>query len=205
MAQEDSQKKFLMTIFAVGACLVLVFFILMVVAFYLFVSQIGAEKPTVVLPFKDDGQKLVLTNNLTAQDPTYAQLLQFMKDDDTENVSWSSGQSIVRLHDNAEKKGIKAGVLEMKPLGYTENGVQMIYACNVFHTTDQGTVYVKSPGQESDVSGDDVVIFGKGRLGNDEVYYVPLDTAIGKSYAQLDESMGTLMLDYPVIVDTYYW
>lgn len=89
-----------------------------------------------------DGRKMILHNNPTATDPTYDELINFIKADWTDNNNSNPGSYVCAdyacdLHDNAEKAGIKAGVVAIE---FTDNGDG--HACNAFNTTDKGLVFV---------------------------------------------------------------
>lgn len=88
-----------------------------------------------------DGQVLTLTNYDNAVDPTYDQLIAFLKTDETDEEPYTStyvcSDFARTLHDNAEKNGISAGWVG----AYGCN-----HAFNVFQTTDEGTVYIDCTG-----------------------------------------------------------
>ena len=103
--------------------------------------------PVYTLPFADEnGNRLHITNNRSAADPTFDQVLAFLQQDDTNalaisNKNASQSQSVVRLHDNAEKAGIRAGVVELKIPNETD-----VYSLNVFDTVDKGRIMVDPMG-----------------------------------------------------------
>lgn len=88
-----------------------------------------------------DGQVLELTNYNNAVNPTYDQLLSFLKEDKTDEKPYTSTYACSDfakdLHDNAEKAGIKAGWVGSDSADH---------AFNVFETTDAGTVYIDCTG-----------------------------------------------------------
>jgi len=74
--------------------------------------------PTVDLHLKTpDGKTAHITNNHSATNVTYRQLLQFLEQDDTDSTlgkyQATRVAAAVRLHDNAEKQGIRADVAEV--------------------------------------------------------------------------------------------
>jgi hypothetical protein len=91
-----------------------------------------------------DGRKIVLTNNNSAVNPTYAQLIAFLKKDKTDQLKYTSkykcGDFAETLHNNAEKAGYKAGWICMKSINH---------AANMFQTKDKGTVYIDCTGVPS--------------------------------------------------------
>jgi hypothetical protein len=88
-----------------------------------------------------DGQVLELINYNNAINPTYDQLLSFLKEDKTDEKPYTStyvcSDFAKDLHDNAEKAGIKAGWVGSDSADH---------AFNVFKTTDSGTVYIDCTG-----------------------------------------------------------
>ncbi len=100
-----------------------------------------------MLPFADEnGNRLLITNNRSAADPTFDQVLAFLQHDDTNalatrNLNVGPGPSIVRLHDNAEKAGIRAGVVELQIDNVTD-----VYSLDVFDTVDKGRIMVDPMG-----------------------------------------------------------
>jgi len=89
------------------------------------------------------GKTLKLVNYANAEDPTYDELMEFLKADKTDERPYTSNyvcaDFAVTLHDNAEKAGIKAGWV---------GAYGCDHAFNVFNTTDKGTVYIDCTGQK---------------------------------------------------------
>jgi hypothetical protein len=88
-----------------------------------------------------NGEVLTLTNYKDAVNPSYDQLIKFLKKDKTDERSYTGSyvcSDFARtLHNNAEKSGIKAGWVGVRSVNH---------AFNVFETTDQGTVYIDCTG-----------------------------------------------------------
>jgi len=88
-----------------------------------------------------DGEVLTLTNYNNAVNPTYDQLLVFLKADRTDEQPYTStyvcSDFAKTLHNNAEAAGIKAGWVGAEGANH---------AFNVFETTDKGTVYIDCTG-----------------------------------------------------------
>ncbi|RPJ79347.1 MAG: hypothetical protein EHM20_01680 [Alphaproteobacteria bacterium] len=88
-----------------------------------------------------NGQVITLTNYNNAVNPTYDQLIAFLKTDRTDEKPYTStyvcSDFAKTLHDSAEKSGISAGWVGA-------NGCN--HAFNVFQTTDQGTIYIDCTG-----------------------------------------------------------
>jgi len=104
-----------------------------------------------------DGEPIELIDNPNATDPTYAELVAFIKEDSTDGHRyWSSvdvyvGSAKVAyvcsdfaedVHNNAEAAGIRAAWASIDFEGDEEG-----HACNAFETTDRGLVYVDCTGQ----------------------------------------------------------
>ena len=93
-----------------------------------------------------DGSVVKITNNDNATDPSYDQLLTFLKADKTDEHPYIDGQYICvdfakTLHDNAERSGIKAAFI-----GCDFSGNSIGHAFNMFNTTDKGIVYIDDTG-----------------------------------------------------------
>ncbi|MFZ2499106.1 MAG: hypothetical protein ACP5N0_10605 [Methanosarcina sp.] len=100
-----------------------------------------------------DGHKISLINNNSAVNPTYEQLLTFLKADKTDEKNYipgkyTCGDFAEAVHNNAEKKGYKAAwvTIEFKDV----NGG---HACNAFNTKDKGIVYIDCTGSYPHKSG----------------------------------------------------
>lgn len=90
---------------------------------------------------KASGSQVCLVNCKNATDPTWKELITFLKHDDTDEYSYIEGSFVCAdfaemLHNNAEVFGIRAAWV----------GVDFIegegHALNAFNTTDKGLVYV---------------------------------------------------------------
>jgi len=87
------------------------------------------------------GAKVRLSNNFDATDPTWGRLLEFLKQDKTDENSYrknmyESSDFAQSLHNNAEARGIKAAIVRA-----TFTGSEPHYL-NAFNTTDKGLIYV---------------------------------------------------------------
>jgi hypothetical protein len=97
------------------------------------------------------GFRVILENNPDARDPTWDQVVAFLKADKTDEMEYVAadfmcGSFAQEVHNNAEKAGMRAawvGIdLAGKPIGH---------AVNAFNTTDRGLVYSDSTGQTAQV------------------------------------------------------
>jgi hypothetical protein len=88
-----------------------------------------------------NGKVIVLTNHNDAVNPSYAQLLTFLRADRTDEIPYRSSfvcsDFARRLHDNAEAAGIKAGWVGSDSCNH---------AFNIFRTRDKGIVYIDCTG-----------------------------------------------------------
>lgn len=108
------------------------------------------------------GKHPVLLENPVARDPSYSEVMDFLKTDDTVNHKYSKPEYTCAdfaqdLQNNAERQGLNCGYASMKFCG-KENG----HAVNVFDTVDQGLVYV------DDTAGKTIVTRN---LGPGDTYY----------------------------------
>jgi hypothetical protein len=100
-----------------------------------------------------DGHMISLINNNSAANPTYNQLISFIKKDKTDERTYKPGKYTCgdfaeTVHNNAEKAGIKASWVT---IDFTnDNGG---HVCNAFKTTDKGLVYMDCTGSYPHKSG----------------------------------------------------
>ncbi len=85
---------------------------------------------------------VTLYENSAAKDPTWAQLVDFLQKDDTDQQQYIVDEFVcrhfaARLHNNAERAGIKAAYVS---IAFADDPVG--HAMNAFNTTDRGLVYV---------------------------------------------------------------
>ena len=89
--------------------------------------------------------ELHLTDNLSAEDPTWQELVDFLREDDTDKIlyvpgEFECGNFALELHDNAESGGIRAAFVAVQYLEGTPHAV------NAFKTVDKGLVYIDVTG-----------------------------------------------------------
>lgn len=93
---------------------------------------------------KASGDTVQLINYKNATDPSWDELISFLRSDPTDgftyNNSFVCADFAEMLHNNAEKEGIKAGYVSVDFLDMES------HALNVFNTTDKGTVFVDCTG-----------------------------------------------------------
>lgn len=93
-----------------------------------------------------DGEPIELINNPDATDPTYAELIAFIKADITDESlytnSYVCSDFTEAVHNNAEAAGIRAAWV-----GIDFDGDEESHACNAFETTDLGLVFIDCTGE----------------------------------------------------------
>ncbi len=104
-----------------------------------------------------DGHKITLVNNESAVDPTYKQLVEFIKEDKTNeipynNTSFVCSDAAERVHNNAEAIGFRCAwvyidfINERATRNPVTNALVVGHACNLFNTTDKGLVAIDCTG-----------------------------------------------------------
>lgn len=88
------------------------------------------------------GRPVELYENPNTTNPTWEQLLSFLRTDDTDKIDYVPGNFVCidfaeTLHNNAEKSGIRCGLVVLYPISH---------ACNAFETTDRGLVFIDCTG-----------------------------------------------------------
>jgi hypothetical protein len=126
---------------------------------------------------KGNGDPICLVDNKYAIEPTYTQVITFLKNDTTDTIPYTStfvcADYAEAVHNNAEASGIKAAYVSID----FEVGVG--HAINMFNTTDLGPVHVDCTG-----GGKQVAVpahAGAGPHSQDKIAYV----TIGKEYGSI--------------------
>jgi hypothetical protein len=132
------------------------------------------------------GFNVVLENNPDAVDPTWNQVVDFLKSDRTDEMDYIEGDFMCgsfaqEVHNNAEKAGIRAAWV-----GIDLAGEPVGHAVNAFNTTDRGLVFTDSTGRtalerkmnlrdlEAEADGGSVSV-----TGDDRVAYVEKGRELG--------------------------
>lgn len=97
-----------------------------------------------------DGEPILLIDNPAATDPTYAELVAFIQQDNTDTNNYLEDPRIgyvcadfaEDVHNNAEAAGIRAASVSV---GFEGDGEG--HALNAFETIDKGLVYIDCTGQ----------------------------------------------------------
>ena len=92
-----------------------------------------------------DGHEIYLQNNPNATNPTYDELIIFLKNDKTDLIQYTDNfvcaDFAERVHNNAEESGIRAAWVSLDFDNDNEG-----HALNAFHTVDNGLVFTDSTG-----------------------------------------------------------
>ncbi|MDV2988710.1 MAG: hypothetical protein P3T54_00920 [Dehalogenimonas sp.] len=172
----------------------------------------GVQPPYVLYP---DGPVVKLVNNPAASDPTWAELLAFIRSDSTDRNAYLQdlymcGGFAQDLHNAAEAAGIRAGWVA---IDFTDRAIG--HAATVFQTTDRGLVVIDA------TSSYDTGGRGLGQVlsdSYDKVAYVQIGSEYGVislevaaspfyndylTYLERLESFETLRADYETQVTEY--
>ena len=105
-----------------------------------------------------DGEPIVLVNNPDAEDPSWIDLYEFLRDDTTDKQEYDEDSFVCAdfaemLHNNAEAAGLRCAyvVIRLGPSELYPNGAS--HALNAFDTTDRGMVYIDSAGIPDEETG----------------------------------------------------
>ena len=147
---------------------------------------------TECIPYsKASGKQVCLINYKNATDPTWDELLSFLKNDTTDEYTYSYSSFVCAdyaevLHNNAEASGIRAAWVSVD---FAEGPG---HALNAFNTTDRGLVYVDCTGEGflplvmASVS-DTVNIIPNAECDYDKIAYI----TIGKEYGLISIDKAT--------------
>ena len=104
-----------------------------------------------------DGHTITLVNNESAVDPNYKQLVEFIKEDKTNEITYNNTSFVCsdtaeRVHNNAEAIGFRSAWVyidfanESATLNPATNALVVGHACNLFNTTDKGLIAIDCTG-----------------------------------------------------------
>lgn len=138
-----------------------------------------------------DGKPIILENNPAATDPTFDELIAFIKNDPTdtrEYIADGPGAYVCAdfaedVHNNAERAGIRAAWV-----GITFENTAEGHAINAFETTDKGIVYIDC------TSG--------GKAGNGDIDVEGWDTI---AYIRIGSEYGVIHVDHAVSLGYNYY
>lgn len=171
------------------------------------------------IPFaKPTGDIIHLTNYTHAHDPTWQELLDFLGEDNTDDIPYDINSFVCTgfaetLHNSAEKAGIRAGFVTIdfpEPPGH---------AINVFNTTDKGLIYVDNTGpgdteyrdtfiSQSKCEWDKIGYINEGQeYGNISINYKDIDPTSYNSYQEYKGLWEDVENEYLLAgdkIDNYY-
>ena len=156
----------------------------------LYYSKIKTTKE--IFHEKPDGKIIQLINYNHAQDPTWEEVLKFLKNDSTDDEFYDLDSFVCTgfaemLHNNAERAGIKTayvGIAFPEGPGHT---------LNAFNTTDKGLVYVDVTGPGFSRLRDDFLEENNSKCEWDKIGYL----AENRAY-------GTISINYSNLEPTNY-
>jgi len=125
-----------------------------------FVEEVDESEILIVHPHQSNcyestanGSWVTLVNSRNATDPTYNELIKFIKLDKTDEIEYDYNNFVCAdfaqtVHNNAENVGIKAAWVSIE-FEDKEYG----HACNAFNTTDRGMIFIDCTGADPYKSG----------------------------------------------------
>lgn len=101
-----------------------------------------------VLSYKASGEPVKLIDNESSHDPTWNELMLFLKEDDTDRILYQKDifdcvDFAERLHNNAEKAGIRAAYVSV-----VYHDLPKGHAINAFQTSDKGLTFIDCTGAQ---------------------------------------------------------
>jgi len=134
----------------------------------LYIDTLGTQVFSgIISPGRSGNSIIILENNSDAKDPTWQELLAFLREDKTDKNLYVSGEYecgnfAQELHNNAEATGIRTAFVAIHYYNADSHAV------NAFKTTDRGLVYVDVTG--STVSYPIPYMDKKVIIAKDEIY-----------------------------------
>jgi len=132
-------------------------YIILGLVFLLASSFVGCKNPLYIYEngkvlIGGDGEPIILIDNPDAADPTYAELVAFIRQDTTDakdylehpRIGYVCADFAEDVHNSAEAAGIRAASVSVDFEGNEEG-----HALNAFDTIDMGLVYIDCTGQSS--------------------------------------------------------
>ncbi|MGA9047855.1 MAG: hypothetical protein WB588_02575 [Dehalococcoidia bacterium] len=115
-----------------------------------------------------DNHYIVLRNNPSAHNPTWAELKSFLQTDQTDKHlyipgKFTCGDFAEMLHNNAEAAGIRAAIVAIELQPDSGDGSLANHSFNAFETTDRGTVYIDDVSSSQGFFADKIVNFKVGQ------------------------------------------
>jgi hypothetical protein len=139
-----------------------------------------------------DDHYVVLRNNPSARNPSWAELKDFLQADQTDRRAYVTGKFTCGdfaelLHNNAEAAGIRAAIVAivLRPAGMAEGTTN--HSLNAFETTDKGLIYIDTTSSAQGYYADKEVRVEVGKE------YEPVSIFPQPGQMQTWPSMGTLV------------
>jgi hypothetical protein len=142
-----------------------------------------------------DGNAITLVNNPNARNPSWSQLVDFLRQDPTDQMKYDYNSFVCAdfaemLHNNAEKAGWKAAYVSIELSGYPDYynlGIpsNVGHALNAFQTTDRGLIYIDSTAPMVPSGSADKTV--DVQVGKD---YIPVSIFPQSGWESTWESMG---------------
>jgi hypothetical protein len=134
-----------------------------------------------------DGKAIILDNNPDAVNPSFDELIAFIKSDPTDTKDYIAEGSNAyvcadfaeEVHNNAERFGIRAAWV-----GITFENTKEGHAINAFGTTDKGLVYIDCTSGGKTQVGDEII------NNWDTIAYVQTGSKYGVIHVDRAESLG---------------
>ena len=174
----------------------------------------GNQVREIVLPVKDLGENICYYHNYkNTSDPSSSQVYRFLINDDTDKIrydakNFSCVNYAIAVHDNAEKNGIKCGIVVLNNRPFYDTGNRIIdkipniyaqyggHAINVFNTTDKGKIYVDCTQHNINQKNNDYIGIING-------YYYISPTTLDMEYNNTNSNVMSKIGEIEKI-DTYY-
>lgn len=167
-------KRWLKTTYTKAFCILLFTLVVVLLAGLVYSEEFSESEQAKNKPklnaYKVSGSPVILVDNPSARNPTWEELMEFLKEDDTDRIlyqldSFNCIDFAERLHNNAEHRGFRAAYVSVS-FHDRQNG----HAINAFETADKGLVFIDCTGAENPLGELD---------GNDKVAYILPDREYG--------------------------
>jgi hypothetical protein len=167
-------EKWLKITYTKVFCIISFILVVLLFAGLVYSAEFSEKQPSHTKPkfsaYKVSGLPVTLIDDHMACDPTWEELMQFLKEDDTDRIlyqldSFNCIDFAERLHNNAESRGIRAAYVSVS-FHDRQNG----HAINAFETADKGLVFIDCTGAENPLGELD---------SNDKIAYIVPDREYG--------------------------
>jgi hypothetical protein len=142
-----------------------------------------------------DEHWITLHNNTQAHDPSWSELVAFLRKDNTDKQAYvpgkfTCGDFAEMLHNNAEAAGLRTAIIAvvLAPANPSEGILK--HSLNAFETTDRGTVFIDATSSQQGLYADKTGEVAVGR------HYIPTSIESGRAWSD----MGVVMS-----IDIFQW